>query len=464
MAELETDYLVVGAGASGMAFVDTLLAHSDADVVFVDRRERPGGHWLDAYPFVRLHQSSASYGVASRQLGGDRIDTEGPNAGFYERASAAEVCEHFATVMDEDFVGGGRVNFLSGSEYRGGDDNAHRVVSLTTGEETTVRVRRKVVDATYVESSIPSRHTPGFAVEPDVRFIPPNALVDLADTSGGFTVLGAGKTAMDTCVWLLEAGVDPDRIQWVRPRDAWMINRAYMQPLDLVAGFMELQANWIASAAQAENGHAFARLMETAGVFLRIDESVEPDAFRGAILSQAEVDALRSIERVVRGGRVRAINGSGLTIDSGAVACGEGETYVDCTAAGVRPTVPRPIFEPGRITLQYTTVGNVPIGAAVTGVVEALRDDDAKKNALTPVVKFSGSIADVLHMVHVGLSGTLARAAEPDINAWNDNTRLNAAAAARHHRDDPRVQAAFAAIGANLGAALDNLQKRAPLG
>jgi cation diffusion facilitator CzcD-associated flavoprotein CzcO len=54
--ELETDYLVVGAGAAGMAFSDTLLAHSTATVTVVDRRHAPGGHWLDAYPFVRLHQ------------------------------------------------------------------------------------------------------------------------------------------------------------------------------------------------------------------------------------------------------------------------------------------------------------------------------------------------------------------------------------------------------------------------
>jgi hypothetical protein len=55
---IETDYLVVGCGTGGMAFTDTLIAHSQARVVMVDRRERPGGHWNDAYPFVRLHQPS----------------------------------------------------------------------------------------------------------------------------------------------------------------------------------------------------------------------------------------------------------------------------------------------------------------------------------------------------------------------------------------------------------------------
>ena len=57
-AKPSIDYLVVGAGASGMAFVDTLLAHSaePVSVVLLDKREQPGGHWNDAYGFVTLHR------------------------------------------------------------------------------------------------------------------------------------------------------------------------------------------------------------------------------------------------------------------------------------------------------------------------------------------------------------------------------------------------------------------------
>ena len=72
-AVLEADYLVVGAGAAGMAFTDALIDHADVSVVMVDRRHGVGGHWLDAYPFVRLHQASAFYGVASTLLGDGRI-------------------------------------------------------------------------------------------------------------------------------------------------------------------------------------------------------------------------------------------------------------------------------------------------------------------------------------------------------------------------------------------------------
>jgi cation diffusion facilitator CzcD-associated flavoprotein CzcO len=58
--EFDTDYLVIGAGAAAMAFTDALLEHSDATVAIVDRRHAPGGHWIDAYPYVRLHQPSAT--------------------------------------------------------------------------------------------------------------------------------------------------------------------------------------------------------------------------------------------------------------------------------------------------------------------------------------------------------------------------------------------------------------------
>ncbi|MCE2558432.1 MAG: NAD(P)-binding protein [Acidobacteria bacterium] len=91
----EVDYLVVGAGAMGMAFTDTLLHESDATIALVDRLDRPGGHWNHAYPFVRLHQPSAYYGVNSRPLGENRLDASGRNAGMMELAGAHELLAYF---------------------------------------------------------------------------------------------------------------------------------------------------------------------------------------------------------------------------------------------------------------------------------------------------------------------------------------------------------------------------------
>ena len=34
-----------------------------SEILVVDRRAKPGGHWNDAYDFVRLHQPSLYYGV-----------------------------------------------------------------------------------------------------------------------------------------------------------------------------------------------------------------------------------------------------------------------------------------------------------------------------------------------------------------------------------------------------------------
>jgi hypothetical protein len=462
--EIETDYLVVGAGASGMAFVDALLAGSDAEVVLVDRRHRPGGHWLDAYPFVRLHQPSANYGVDSRRLGDDRIDEIGPYAGFYERATAAEICDYYGRTLDEQFVPSGRVQFLGMTDYRGSDGDGHQLVSLLTGEPTVVRVRRRLVDATYVESAIPKRHTRSFAVDDGARVVPPNDLVELAEPATGFTVFGSGKTAMDTCGWLLDTGVDPDRIRWFRPSEPWAFSRALNQPLELVAAYVQLQAIWVAAAAEAEDGADMARRMEAEGLFLRIDPAVEPTVFRGPILSTGELEALRTIERVVRGYKVQRVGTHTITTDQGDIETAPGEVHIDCTAAGVRPTVLRPVFEPDRITVQLVTIGIVPWSAATIGFVESRDIDDADKNRLCPPVSFTGQIADLPKLALAGMTGLTARAADPDVSAWTEACRLNPSKGATERFDDPKIAEAFTRLGANLGPAFTNLERMAGAG
>lgn len=458
-SRIETDYLVVGAGATGMAFVDTLVAESDADVVMVDRRHRPGGHWLDAYPFVRLHQPSAYYGVNSRVLGNDRVDDSGPNAGFYERSTATEICEYYNRVLEDCLLASGRVRFFPMSEYRGADATGHRFVSRLTGAETTVSVRRKLVDATYVESSIPSRHTPVYEIEPGVHVVPPNALVDLDERAMGFTIIGAGKTAMDTCNWLLDAGVDPGHIRWIRPRDGWFLNRAFTQPLELVASYMQLQARWVESAAVCDDATDFAHRLEAEGVMIRIDQNVEPGVFRGATISLLELDALRCIENVVRLGRVRRVGTNTIVFDDSALPTDAQQVYVDCTAEGLRPVSPRPVFNTDCITLQYVTIGVAPWSAATIAVVEASSQDDSRKNELCPPVAFTGETSSLLPIARAGITGLVARSAEPELAAWNERCRLNPARGAAEHFDDPKVRDAFTSLAANIGSATENLER-----
>ena len=116
---LEADYLVVGAGAAGMAFTDALIERADVSVVMVDRRHGVGGHWLDAYPFVRLHQASAFYGVASTLLGQGRVQQDGPEAGLHERATAPEISAYYDRVLRDRMVRSGKVTFYPSCEYLG---------------------------------------------------------------------------------------------------------------------------------------------------------------------------------------------------------------------------------------------------------------------------------------------------------------------------------------------------------
>src|SRR5580658_823052 len=161
---METDYLIVGAGASGLAFADTLVAEAEnVQVTVVDRRQAPGGHWLQAYPFVRLHIPSAYYGVNSLALGEDRIDEAGENAGYYERATGEQVREYFAEAAVR-LTTTGRVRVLTGHEYLGPVSDGEQVRDLDTGEVHAVKVRRKTVDARYLEASIPATHVVPFEV------------------------------------------------------------------------------------------------------------------------------------------------------------------------------------------------------------------------------------------------------------------------------------------------------------
>ena len=116
----ETDYFIIGAGAAAMAFADELLTTSDAQILMVDRRDKPGGHWNDAYPFVRLHQPSAFYGVNSRELGNLTKDAVGFNKGLYNLASGAEVLGYFDQVMQQRMLPSGRVRYFSDEQRNSG--------------------------------------------------------------------------------------------------------------------------------------------------------------------------------------------------------------------------------------------------------------------------------------------------------------------------------------------------------
>lgn len=458
MTTIETDYLVIGAGASALAFTDALLSEADVEVVMVDRRDRPGGHWNDAYPFVRLHQPSAMYGVNSRVLGGDTIDRTGPNSGYYERARGVEICEYFGHVLDQ-LMGSGRVRFFPMCDYVGDRADAHVFASRLTGATTDVDVRRRLVDTTYLEGSVPATHSPSFTFDDDAQVIPVGKLTSVATAPSGFTILGSGKTAMDACTWLLRNGVDPDRIRWVRPREPWVTDLASVQPLDLISSTLEGFAASVEILAQAESLPDLLAELESCGQLFRLDPHAEATMFRGAILSKAEREGLQQIERVVREGHVAHIATNRIMMNGGEVPTTRDDVHVDCTARGLGAAAARPIFEGRRITLQSLTGGFTTYNAALIGQVEASRDDDVEKNRLCPPTAPPKTALDWVSFYRSVLHTTALHGAEPDLAAFGDEARLSLTRGLSTRLGDPRVAAAVERWATHAGDALSNADR-----
>lgn len=369
MTQIETDYLIVGAGAMSMAFADTIFhERPDAKMVIVDRRHRPGGHWIDAYPYVALHQPAAFYGVNSMQLG----------QGGTDLASGAEIVAYYHLLMKR-LVDSGRVQFLGMSEYRGGG----RVVSTIDPDQVTdIKARRRIVDGGFMNVEVPSTSPPKFGVDAGVTLVPLNALPRVASAWKRYVVAGGGKTAIDAVVFLLDAGVSPDRIQWIVPHDAWLWLREKVQPGLALAEFMR----HLDSLIRAKSVDEIFLHLEREGSLCRVDPGLLPEKWRCATVSREELAALRRIRNVVRRGRIKRITATRIELDGGSLPTDLDTLHIDCTANGLARKNPEPLFAPGRITLQSIFMCQQVFSAAIIARMELLDLDDAARNAMCEVV------------------------------------------------------------------------------
>ncbi|WP_372790110.1 NAD(P)-binding protein [Paraconexibacter sp.] len=452
---LDADYLVVGAGAAGLAFADALTAHADVRVALVDRRHGPGGHWLDAYPFVRLHQASAFYGVASTELGTGAVQQEGPEAGLHERAAAAEICAYYQRLLETRLLPAGRVEFLPACEYLGGG----ALVSRVSGARRQARPGCRIVDARYVAPEIPATTPPPFAVADGARVVPVHELPRLESAPSEFVVVGAGKTATDTCIWLLQHGVDPEGIVWVRPREPWMLNRAVVQPDPAV--FAGMGADTMEAAIASSTPDELFLRLEAAGIMVRIDEALVPTMAKAPTLARWELDLLRSIERVVRLGHVRAVESGRIVLDRGDVAVAPDAIVVHCAAAGLQYPPLRAIWDERAITLQPVRAGFPCLGAALIGYVEATRDEDVEKNRVCRPSPLGNTPSDWAGMQAIGGRAAMAFGAEPDIKAWVNEVALNPARVPAARAPEPAVRAALGRMAGVMEDGIEAMERLA---
>jgi hypothetical protein len=418
---IEADYLVVGAGAMGMAFVDTLVSESNASVVVVDRYHKPGGHWTTAYPFVCLHQPSAAYGVNSRNLGSNSIDLTGWNKGLNELATGDEVCAYFDAVMRQQLLPTGRVSYFPMAEYQG--DRRFRTFSRGTYE---VNVKRRVVDTTYMRVMVPSMRPPPYHVEPAIRCAPPNELPNIRQCYARYAIIGAGKTAMDACQWLLWHGINPADITWIRPRDSWLLNRESVKigpefAAQTSAG-VSAQNKAIMDATSLDD--LFERLV-AAGRLLRLDDNVRPTMYRCAVVSPLECEQLRRVRNIIRLGHVQQIERDRIVLNGGTVPTSPETLHIDCSADGLETRPRVPIFQGDQITVQPVSGCQQVFSAAFIAHVEVAYSGDTLKNRLCVPVPHPDIDLDWLRLTLERNRAYLEWSGDDDLQEWLDNARLN---------------------------------------
>ena len=215
------------------------------------RRRRAGGPapspgWSldDAYPFVRLHGPSALYGVNSRSLGERFHRADRAERRLYPRATAAEICDYYQRVLPmSSCCRRARVRFFGMSDYDSAARGEHRFASRLTGDATTVRIRRRIVG----RQGISSRR---FRRLMSRRLTPPTP--GSAADSGQHDLVQAGRPAQrvhghrgrarprwNARRWAPEAACCRRRSGGSGPRDAWLLDRAFQQPLDLLPRLIE---------------------------------------------------------------------------------------------------------------------------------------------------------------------------------------------------------------------------------
>lgn len=424
ITELETDYLIVGSGAMGMAFADTLVEETDADMIIIDRHAQPGGHWNVAYPFVRLHQPSSFYGVPSRELSRFEKDKVGLNKGLFDLASGPEVSAYYDAVMQQQFLPSGRVRYFPMCDYK--QDGVFH--SLTGGQEYRVKYK-KLVDATRLTVDVPSEHTPAFSIADGVNFMPLNGLPRLRQSYDGYTVIGSGKTGMDACLWLLQNGVAAEVIRWIMPRDAWMLPREFAQnDMEFFADVFGNQANQFEAIAEAADIDDMYARLEAAGCMVRFDENIWPTMFHAATISQPELEQLRRIKNIVRMGRVTALEADRIEMEEGTLETGPTHLHIDCSASLARTMVrmsPTKVFDGDVITPQTVRSFMPVFSGSMIAHVETHYGDEDEKNRLCAVVPLPNAAEDFVPMTLAAMMNQFNWSQDKELRQWVRANRLD---------------------------------------
>lgn len=167
---------------------------------------------------------------------------------------------------------------------------------------------------------------------------------------------------------------------------------------------------------------------------------------------------LRSIKNVIRLGRVTRIGPDQIELADGSIPADRGQVHVDCSAAGLRAKPARPVFNGALITLQQIRACQPVFSAALTGHVEATRDDDAGKNLTCPANRYPDTAADWIALTCTAQRAEIIWAADPGLSAWMQRSRLNATCGMADHQADPLMTSALTRLFTSIEPAINKLE------
>jgi len=382
---LVTDYLIVGAGAMGMSFLEELITNNPAvEAIIVDNRAAPGGHWNDAYSFVRLHQPALTYGVNSRKLG----------EGGSDLASKALILEHFELAL-KDLVATGRVRFFPQCKFLGDG----KFVSLLDEKNIyEVKIGAKLVDATCTTTHVPATRKPNYKVSEGVNLVPINGLSSISSPWPHYLVIGGGKTGIDAVLFLLDHGMNPDKISWVVPNDSWFWERdALSYDNGNFSKALLTMIDPIIDEKTQTVTDVLLRLEET-GILMRLDKTIMPTRYRAATVNIAEIKKLQRVKNIIRKGRIGSIEPGKLVFQSGEGMAINPETLcVDCSVNCTLFAPKKKVFDGNTINIQFIRMPPPGLSANAIAALELMYPkDEEKKNSVCIPLDVPQMPADII--------------------------------------------------------------------
>ena len=223
-------------------------------------------------------------------------------------------------------------------------------------------------------------------------------MVQTHGQESNFVVCGGGKTGIDAVLELLKLGVARSHIVWVIPNDSWYVLREMLfHPKRLMQEYSNLMDAFLESSTSQEAMLKGEVEQSGKGMLCRLDTSIMPSKFKAATIGVDDLPKLRSINRVVRMGRIQRVEKGRLILEKGDYEISADSCLIDCTANGLAPVKAVPIFSGKRISLQPVTQLQQVYSAAIIAHMECnfSDKDESIKNEICTVVQHNVEARDV---------------------------------------------------------------------